>query len=68
MQHRERTSEQFESVKNKIKFHTETGAFRVRAEIEAEKELIERSIKERMEGIRNEDVNWKTARKGFLAS
>jgi len=68
MQHRERTSEQFESVKNKIKFHTETGAFRVRAEIEAEKELIERSIKERMEGIRNEDVNWKTSRKGFLAS
>jgi hypothetical protein len=66
MQHKERTSEQFEAVKNKIKFHTETGAFRVRAEIEAEKELIERSIKERMESVRNDDVNWKVARKGFL--
>ena len=68
MQHKERTSEQFEAVKNKIKFHTETGAFRVRAEIEAEKELIERSIKERMEQLRGDDVNWKTARKGFLSS
>lgn len=68
MQHKERTSEQFEAVKNKIKFHTETGAFRVRAEIEAEKELIERSIKERMEQLRNDDVNWKAARKGFLSN
>jgi len=67
MQHKERTAEQFETVKNKIKFHTETGAFRVRAEIEAEKALIEKSIKERMEGLRNDDVNWKAARKGFLA-
>lgn len=66
MQHKERTSEQLEAVKNKIKFHTETGAFRVRAEIDAEKELIERSIKERMESVRNDDVNWKVARKGFL--
>lgn len=68
MQHKERTSEQFEAVKNKIKFHTETGAFRVRAEIEAEKELIERSIKERMAQLRNDDVNWKAARKGFLSN
>jgi hypothetical protein len=68
MQHKERTAVQFETVKNNVKFHTETGAFRVRAEIEAEKELIERSIKERMEKLRSDDVNWNVARKGFLSS
>lgn len=68
MSHKERTSEQFESVKNKIKFHTETGAYRVRAEIEAEKELIEKGIKERMEKLAGDDVNWKVSRKGFLSS
>ena len=67
MQHKERTSEQFDDMKNKVKFYGETGAFRVRAEIDAEKELIEKSIKERLEKLRSEDVDWKK-RKGFLAS
>jgi hypothetical protein len=65
MNHKERTNEQFENMKNKVKFYSETGAFRVRAEIEAEKELIERSIKERLGKSQSEYVNWKT-RKGFL--
>jgi hypothetical protein len=68
MNHKERTAEQFESAKNKIKFHTETGAFRVRAEIEAEKALIEKSIKERLDKLNESDVNWRKARKGFLSS
>ena len=50
-----------------MKFYGETGAFRVRAEIDAEKELIVKSIKERLEKLQSEDVDWKK-RKGFLAS
>lgn len=66
MQHKERTGVQFEDAKNKLKFYTETGAYRVRAEIEAEKELITKSIQERLDKLRDQDTNWKQARKGFL--
>ena len=66
MQHKERTSEQLDNMKNKVKFYGETGAYRVRAEIEAEKELIEKAIKSRLQNITDGDVDWKASRKGFL--
>jgi hypothetical protein len=52
MNHQERTSEQFENMKNKVKFYTETNAYKLRAEIEAEKEIIDHNIKERINSIK----------------
>ena len=59
MNHKERTSEQFENMKNKVKFYTETNAYKLRAEIEAEKEIIDHNIKERIN-----KVKW-NSEKGF---
>jgi hypothetical protein len=56
MNHKTRTNELFHDMKNKVKYYTETGTYRVKAEIEAEKEIIDHNIKERIN-----NVKWKTS-------
>lgn len=67
MQHKERNSELYDDMKNKVKFYTETGAYRLRVEIEAEKELIDHHIQEKLKSLKGDDVNWGKSRKSFLA-
>lgn len=49
------------NVKNKLKFNTETGTYRVQANITAEKAVIDQKLKETLEGLKNRGFDWEGA-------
>jgi hypothetical protein len=46
-------------VRNKLKFETETGAYRINASIAAEKTLIDQQLKEKIEELRRRPYDFK---------
>ncbi|HRI60125.1 MAG TPA: DUF4407 domain-containing protein, partial [Saprospiraceae bacterium] len=49
------------NVKNKLRFDTETGAYRVQANIAAEKAVIDQKLKEALEGMKKRGFDWEGA-------
>ena len=49
------------TVHNKLKYDTETGAHRVQANIEAEKAVIDQKLKDTLEGLKNRSFDWEGA-------
>jgi hypothetical protein len=47
------------TVKNKLKFDTDTGAYLVMARITAEKALIDHKLNEKLEELKKQPYNWK---------
>ncbi len=47
------------TVRNKLKFDTDTGAYLVMARIAAEKALIDHKLKEKLEKLKTQPYNWK---------
>lgn len=49
------------TVHNKLKYDTETGAHRVQANIEAEKAVIDQKLKDTLGGLKNRSFDWEGA-------
>lgn len=49
------------NVKNKLKFDTETGTYRVQANIAAEKAVIDQKLKDTLERLKNKSFDWEGA-------
>ncbi len=59
MSNLEKTTLLANSVKNKLKFDTETGAYLVVSRIAAEKALIDAKLKEKLEELKTRPYDWK---------
>jgi hypothetical protein len=55
----EKTTLLTNSVKNKLRFDTETGAYIMNAKIAAEKAMIDQKLKEKLEELKNKPFDWK---------
>lgn len=55
----ESTTLRYNTVKNKLKYDTETGSHEVMAKIAAEKALIDQKLKERLEELKSKPYSWK---------
>ncbi len=55
----EKTTLLSNSVKNKLRFDTETGAYLVTSRIAAEKALIDHKLKEKLESLKSRPYDWK---------
>lgn len=60
----EKTTLLSNTVKNKLRFDTETGAHLVVARISAEKALIDHKLKEKLEELKNRPYDWKVGSVG----
>ena len=59
MDNLEKTTLLSNTVKNKLRFDTETGAYLVTSRIAAEKALIDHKLKEKLESLKNRPYDWK---------
>lgn len=55
----EKTTLLSNSVRNKLKYDTETGAYIIHAKIAAEKTLIDQKLKEKLEELKSRPYDWK---------
>ncbi|MCC7506737.1 MAG: DUF4407 domain-containing protein [Saprospiraceae bacterium] len=62
MNNKEQVTLRANTVGNKLKFETETGAYRVSANIAAEKAMIDQQLKEKLEGLKNQPFDWKLSK------
>jgi hypothetical protein len=51
------------AVQTKLKYDTETGAYRVNADIAAEKAVIDQKLKTTLERLKNQEYDWETAKR-----
>lgn len=59
MSNLEKTTLLSNTVKNKLRFDTETGVYLVTSRIAAEKALIDHKLKEKLESLKNRPYDWK---------
>jgi len=59
MDNLEKTTLRSNTVKNKLRFDTETGAYLVTSRIAAEKALIDHKLKEKLESLKSRPYDWK---------
>ena len=59
LNHKERTSLQKNLVSNKVQFDTETGQYKTRLAIKAEKAIAEQLIAEELEKVKGQPISWR---------